>query len=439
MADDVPSADDVPTADDVPAADDVPTEIEPVAGSADGTAAVAAPSATQDADKTGTAGGDAPASEGVASTLVNRAAGSGRTGSEHPATEITASDEAAEPLVLDDLTVGSDLKTKVSEAWHDFARALAKVVTQLPEQVHLDLTLDPTASGTGHAIYEVSVQHRPGGQLGVLAVGNAGLPEGQRLDRDAVAEMVILGWSPPGVIAGSGNDFGMSATMADAVRVAVVVTKTLRDVYRAPHPAFLTYSAFDEEDNSVTLGPLGAARVSSGDERIDSLRLSEAGFAALEDPSMSLQERVRIVVAGLQRTTPEAVPVDSDGDIGIRAGSAMIFVRVRDNPPLIDVFSPIITDVDPSEKLYAKLSDLTTKMPIGRLYQANRTVWASVPVFGRDFQATHLMLALQVMTGLADELDDRLHGEFGGRRFFGGDAEATAPPSRDDLNIGMYM
>ena len=57
-------------------------------------------------------------------------------------------------------------------------------------------------------------------------------------------------------------------------------------------------------------------------------------------------------------------------------------------------------------------------MPIGRLYCNDETVWASVPVFGRDFQATHLMLAVQVMTGLADELDDRLHGEFGGKRFF---------------------
>ena len=125
------------------------------------------------------------------------------------------------------------------------------------------------------------------------------------------------------------------------------------------------------------------------------------------------------MVAGLQRTEPEALPVDSDGDIGIRSGSAMVFVRVRDNPPLVDVFSPVLTEVEPTEQLYVKLSELTHRMPIGRLYCANDTVWASVPVFGRDFQATHLMLAVQVMTGLADELDDRLHGEFGGKRFFG--------------------
>ena len=51
-------------------------------------------------------------------------------------------------------------------------------------------------------------------------------------------------------------------------------------------------------------------------------------------------------------------------------------------------------------------------------------------MFGRNFQATHLMLAVQVMTGLADELDDRLHGEFGGKRFFGeGDKPAGEEPA----------
>ncbi len=107
----------------------------------------------------------------------------------------------------------------------------------------------------------------------------------------------------------------------------------------------------------------------------------------------------------------------------------------------MDVFSPVLTEIEASEKLYGKLSDLTTKMPIGRLYFANKTVWASVPVFGRDFQATHLMLAVQVMTGLADELDDRLHGEFGGKRFFvETDTPAVGGPKvEDDIHTGMYL
>ena len=87
------------------------------------------------------------------------------------------------------------------------------MIQKLDNGVHVDLTLDPTATGTGRAIYEVSVQRHADGHLGALAVSNAGLPEGHRLDRAAVAEMVILGWSPPGVVAGSGNDFGLVGTI----------------------------------------------------------------------------------------------------------------------------------------------------------------------------------------------------------------------------------
>jgi hypothetical protein len=86
-----------------------------------------------------------------------------------------------------------------------------------------------------------------------------------------------------------------------------------------------------------------------------------------------------------------------------------------------------------------KLSELTHRMPIGRLYFSGETVWASVPVFGRDFQATHLMLAVQVMTGLADELDDRLHGEFGGKRFFVDADRQAAQSSTEDDRTGMYL
>ena len=56
---------------------------------------------------------------------------------------------------------------------------------------------------------------------------------------------------------------------------------------------------------------------------------------------------------------------------------------------------------------------------------------------GRRFQATHLVLAIQVMTGLADELDDRLQTEFGGKRFFSeGDKPALNPT---ETRTGMYL
>ena len=338
------------------------------------------------------------------------------------------SSELPEAELLDEPTT-ADLGAKVTEAWRDFARALQAALPALPSGAHLEMTLDPTASGTGDAVYGVSVRKGEEG-ITALAVSNAALPQDFRLDRSQIAQMVALGWSPPGVLAGSGESFGL-ADNDDSI--AMIVTRTLRDVYGAPHPAFLVYASRDGQDELLAIAQLGSARhLSTLDNAIPAIEsVSLAG--------LDLAERVRIVVAALTKTDPDELAVDGDGDIGIRAGSAMVFVRVRDNPPLIDVFSPVLTEIVPSEKLFAKLSELTNRMPIGRLYCTSGTVWASVPVFGRDFQATHLSLAIQVMTGLADELDDRLHGEFGGKRFFvEGDKPGGRSPNGDE-RIGQYL
>jgi hypothetical protein len=352
---------------------------------------------------------------------------------------IMSAETPPEAEILDDLALGTDLKAKVTQAWREFAAALAGSLPTLPAGAHVDITLDPTASGTGIA-YGVTLRRVDEERLGGLAVGNASLPEGYRLDRAAVADLVALGWSPPGVVDGSRDSFGLVAGLDEATKVAVMVARTLRDIYGAPHPAFLTYSAHTGDDAPVSIAPLGTARSlhQVEDEAEDEEFASAlAGRLVGEDPDLPLADRVQAVVASLLKTTPDALQVDGDGDIGIRSGSAMVFVRVRDNPPLVDVFSPVLTDIEPTEQLYVKLSELTNRMPIGRLYCTNDTVWASVPVFGRDFQSTHLMLAVQVMTGLADELDDRLHGEFGGKRFFG---EGDKPVVKGDgERTGMYL
>ena len=324
----------------------------------------------------------------------------------------------------------ADLSAKVSEAWAVFGRALAEVLAALPEKATLDLTLDPTASGVGEAVYAVSVTPASG-VLKAYAVGNSLLPPEHRLSRTAVAELVALGWSPPD--ASSGDErFTLELPAALAPRLAAIISRTLKDVYGTPHPAFLVYSALAESDQPVEVAPLGAARP-----------LPVQGEAhrtpgGHDLANLSLGDKVAAVIAAMLKTSPDSLPVDKDGDIGIRSGSAMVFVRIRDNPPLVDVFSPVLTDINTNEQLYARLSELTHRMPIGRLYCAGDTVWASVPVFGRDFQPTHLMLAVQVMTGLADELDDRLHGEFGGKRFFV-EGDRPTPDKGDDAQTGMYL
>ena len=326
-----------------------------------------------------------------------------------------------------------DLAAKVDQAWLDFQDALAGALAALPESVAaLDLTLDPTAAEQGDAFYTVTVDVSERGQLRAFAVSNRMLPREHQLSLQRLGDVIALGWSPPGVVPGSGERFGLVLPATETVRLAKIITRTLREVYGSPHPAFLLYVAVSEDGSAVKMPPLGVARSEEG-EGVP--QLGHLGLA-----SVPLAQRVPMVLAAMLKVAPETLPVDADGDIGIRSGSAMVFVRVRDQPPLVEVISPVLTQVSENQRLYQRLSELTHRMPIGRLYWAGETVWAGITVFGRDFQATHLMLAVQVMTGLADELDDRLAGEFGGHRFFGDQEPQPSsgePPA--DPRIGQYL
>ena len=321
---------------------------------------------------------------------------------------------------------GSDLTAKVDAAWEAFTEALATAIAELPEESDLELVLDPTASGTGEAVYDVQISRLKDDLLHADATSNATLPDGVKLDRTVIGQLVGLGWQPPGVVEGAGERFGLRVPMDEAADVARIVTRTFRDMYGAPHPAFLAYDFSGDTEAPV----LANARLAP------SLSAVPEPKAITAEATSGLGSVVREVVAAMQRTEPERLPVDDNGEISLRAGSAMVFIKVTERPAVVDVYSPLLTDVDPNERLYRELSELTKRLPIGRLYYLSGTIWVSVPVYGRDFQPSHLMLAIESMIRLADELDDQLQGKFGGRRFFEPAAEAAA---EGDPRTGMYL
>src|SRR2546429_10016842 len=96
---------------------------------------------------------------------------------------IMSADPPPEAALLDDLAASADLKAKVNQAWQEFAVALGGVVPELPTGAHLDLALDPTASGTGDAVYGVAVGGGDAGRRLPPPVRNRSLPAGDRLGR----------------------------------------------------------------------------------------------------------------------------------------------------------------------------------------------------------------------------------------------------------------
>ena len=186
-------------------------------------------------------------------------------------------------MLVDDVDARSDLTAKVGEAWHDFARALATAILSARPRAVIwrSRSIRPRAAPATRSTRSACSD---AGRSARRAGGRQRRPAGGLADlgRDAVAEMVVLGWSPPGVVAGSGRDFGLIASDGRRRRgFAVVVTKTLRDIYGSPHPAFLdVHGPRRERCSDRRSSSLGTARVTPVTDRSStSLRLSTRGFA----------------------------------------------------------------------------------------------------------------------------------------------------------------
>ncbi len=318
---------------------------------------------------------------------------------------------------------GVDIGAKTAAAWGAFVEHLGEGLRSLPPDSYLVLVMDASgrdAPSAARAQYFVQFAAEEDGRLVAEAVGNTHLPEPHRLDVTAVTQMTTIGWSAPSD-SHDGNFSQQWPAPPPYDEVARLAVHTFVHVFGAPHPAFLRYAAGRREDNApVDLPVLELAR-----ER-------DAGLAE-EMPDGDLHAQVDWAVGQWLGTSD--VKHDKDGDIPIRSGSAIVFVRVYDSPPLVEVFSPVLAAVSDTPDLLRRANTLTAQLPLVRFAVVNATLVASLQVFGEPFTPEHLQTALDLVGELADRLDDELAEQFGGRVFFGD----TVPQRRDAGMVEGYL
>ncbi|MFY1638295.1 T3SS (YopN, CesT) and YbjN peptide-binding chaperone 1 [Solwaraspora sp. WMMB335] len=230
----------------------------------------------------------------------------------------------------------------------------------------------------------------------------------------------------------SGTDRGFLSRLVEALAARPAETTVSMPLPTGTRVAAALAARPVVGQGAMPLPALGRLTAALAARPLDDSVTSRPGLLGRDRGDDKLTGKVKLVVAEYLGTTVDQLRLDSDGNIGIRAGSAMIFVRAQEDTQLVDVFSPLLVGVQPSETLYRRLSDLTSSMLVSRLYCTGDTVWASIPVFGADFQSRHLVLAIRAMGELADDLDDQLRQEFGGSRFFGPESIGLDPVAVPD-------
>lgn len=301
------------------------------------------------------------------------------------------------------------------DAWDAFEARLARALAAMERATYLVVSVagEPRARTTAY------VQFAQGGPLGFRAeaAGDHLLQPGHGLGPDREERLRGLGWQPPADPVQGRNwirEWQEPVPFEDVARLAV---QTLCEVYGATSPDDLRYRSGgfpahqgpvpdpaleippDRPTTGVTPAAIAGQRGSGTpqpDEAAAALEIALAEFAAGAD----------------------LVP-DRDGDLPIRVGSAMMFVRpVAGRPPLLQLFSPLVSGVDQTPALLESLNDINRRILFGRVFWTEREVVVSMELTAVGITAAQIAFACVQLGNLADHLDDVLRGRFGGRTMF---------------------
>ncbi len=114
----------------------------------------------------------------------------------------------------------------------------------------------------------------------------------------------------------------------------------------------------------------------------------------------------------------DSLKIDSDGDVPIRHGSSIAYVRVTKsgNTTRVRVFAELLRGVEGSPELYEKLNDINSGILGARIFHRREVVTLSTELLPENLQVDELRFAVDCVTTLADDLDDELHKQFGGEK-----------------------
>ncbi|HUC14407.1 MAG TPA: YbjN domain-containing protein [Acidimicrobiales bacterium] len=291
--------------------------------------------------------------------------------------------------------------------WRSFSTSLTESLANLEVDQYLIVNLRRRP--------EFYVQFAQGGANGLRAetVSNAFLPDDEHLDDHALGELLALGWEPPqpGSRGGGPNHHRDWATPVPYSDVSSLAVATLTKVLGASRPGMLTYTAFAKGGTQIIIPTLGIRREPvNKDERKPS---EPSPVHSAEE----LLEQVKRVMGPLLGT--DEIVVDNDGDIPVRSGSVMVYVRVLKNTPVVRVFSPVIYDLGAPPDILDAVNDINNEVLFARAVWDGNGVVLSSDVLGAPLVGAQLTRSYEAVAQLADEYALKLQERYGGRLAFG--------------------
>lgn len=187
----------------------------------------------------------------------------------------------------------------------------------------------------------------------------------------------------------------------EADRLAVMATRALRDVLGVTHPAFLAAGGLEVDPDAPAALPVET--VADTDEPV----------AVMPDDA----EHLRVLVdTALTPLFGEPPTHDGDGDVPVPWGSSLVYVRVDDERPVVEIFGFAALEVTDLERAAFEVNVLNRDERFLKFTLVEDRVMARIHLPAWPFVPEHLRSMLTLMSARLDQIDEDLVARVGGRR-----------------------
>jgi hypothetical protein len=308
-----------------------------------------------------------------------------------------------------------DLDRSTAQAWAEFQSRLSDVISMIDDSA--DLTIGTESESHGPPPFVRLSSPRPG-VVRCEAASNAVLGDEFQLSPELLTAMQRLGWQPPTgdveqtdieqPIQPTAN-FWVELPQADSDRISELAVSALRDVYGVQHPVFLAPDQLAE-----ALQPPKAPLEDDASSKV--LRIDHGDL----EPTMprNQQHLDDLVDAELAEIYGHPPIRDAEGDVAIRVGSTMLFLRTSSDGQEIVIFAPVVHDVAGRSRAAEVLNDLNVEARWVKFQLIKDRVFVTISVLSRPFVPAHLRQAVRILSDVADGIDNDLAAKLNGRTTF---------------------
>jgi hypothetical protein len=299
-----------------------------------------------------------------------------------------------------------DIDRSIAQAWTEFSARLSEVISVMDDSA--DLTIG-TESGSSDPAPFVRFSCPMRDRVRCEAASNAVLGRDFQLTADQLAAMERLGWLPPSADPPyPTSNFWVEAPQEESDRVAALAVGALRDVYGVQHPIFLAPDQLAEVLHPIT-GPVETASRELAPVRHDDLE------SHLARDQSHLDQLVEAELAEMFGHPPLR---DSEGDVAIRVGSTMLFLRTAADGQEVLIFAAVVHDVAGRSRATEVLNDLNVEARWVKFQLVRDRVFVSLSVPAKPFVPAHLRQGVRILSDVADGIDNELAIKLNGRTTF---------------------